>query len=244
MLRHMRAETSETFALENFEGPLDFLLHLVQKSEINIYDIPLHEITDQFLSRLKEWAHPSIDTGAEFIGLTTSLIWLKSKRLLPKHEQEEDSEEEDLYFDIIHKLVDYCRFKEIAHSLREREENQWGYYPRGAVAPTGDIIQPSLGIEHLSLNDMERLLQKALDKAATRTRVIKEEQWRVSDKIKVIKELLKDTPRVYLERLFTPDHPRVELIVTFLALLELMKEGIISIFWNEDKTKAVMSKYE
>jgi segregation and condensation protein A len=241
----MRPETTESFALENFEGPLDFLLHLVQKSEINIYDVSIHDLTEQFLSRLKEWAHPSIDTGAEFIGVAASLMWLKSKRLLPKHEQEEDlAEEEDVYFDIIHRLVDYCRFKEIAKTLKTREEQQWGYYPRGAIAPTGDIIQPSLGIEHLKLEDLEKLLQKALDKAAKTTRVVKEEQWRVADKIKLIREMLKDTPRVFLDRLFTPDHSRVELIVTFLAMLELMKEGLVMVMWNDDKTKAIMANYE
>ncbi len=241
----MRQEITESFELKNFEGPLDFLLHLVQKSEINIYDVSIHDITDQFLTRLKEWVHPSVDTGAEFIGVTASLMWLKSKRLLPKHEQDEDlGEEEDLYFDIIHRLVDYCRFKDIAKTLKEREEQQWGYYPRGAVAPTGDIIQPSLGIEHLKLDDLERLLQKALDKAAKTTRVVHEEQWRVSDKIKLVKAMLKDSPKVSLDLLFTPEHPRVELIVTFLALLELMKEGIIMIHWNEDKTKAIMACHE
>lgn len=241
----MRPETTESFALENFEGPLDFLLHLVQKSEINIYDVSIHDITEQFLSRLKEWVHPSIDTGAEFIGVTASLMWLKSKRLLPKHEQEDDiEEEEDVYFDIINRLVEYCRFKEIAKTLKEREEQQWGYYPRGAITPTGDIIQPSLGIEHLELTDLEMLLQRALDKAAKTTRVVREEQWRVADKIKLIRDMLKDTPRVALDRLFTPDHSRVELIVTFLAMLELMKEGIIMILWNDEKTKAVMAVHE
>lgn len=233
---------TESFELKNFEGPLDFLLHLVQKSEINIYDVSIHDITDQFLTRLKEWVHPSIDTGAEVIGVTASLMWLKSKRLLPKHEQDEDlEEEEDVYFDIIHRLVDYCRFKEIAKTLKEREEQQWGYYPRGAVAPSGDVIQPSLGIEHLKLEDLERLLQKALDKAAKTTRVVKEEQWRVADKIKLVREMLKDTPKISLDRLFTPEHARVELIVTFLAILELMKEGVIAVMWNEDKTKALMA---
>lgn len=242
MLIFMKTQDAEIFALENFEGPLDFLLHLVRKSEIDIYNVPIQRITEQFLQKLGELMHPSVDAGAEFIGSAATLLWLKSKMLLPKHDFEEDlDEEDDPRFEIIHKLVEYCRFKEIAKVMQCKEEEQCSFFPRGVVPTTGDIIQPSLGIEHLTLDDLENLLNKALAKAS-RKKVIKEEEWRVSDKVTLIRTMMKDTSQVRLDRLFTSDHAHLEMIVTFLAILELMKLGEVMVVWDEEKTHAIMMR--
>ncbi len=218
---------TQSFSLDNFEGPLDFLLHLVQKNEIDIYEIPLKQITDQFLARLTSEISPAtVDQGAEFIQLAATLLLLKSRMLLPKHELQEQPLEDldtDPRFEIIHHLVEYCRFKDVAKILAEREEHQGGFYSRG-FDERGDP-QKFLGIEHLSLNDLAELFQQILSKAKSHFEVIYEEQWLISDKLQLIRQLLKEFKSVAFAQLFSLELSRAELIVTFLAVLELMKSG-------------------
>ncbi|MFQ5729057.1 MAG: segregation and condensation protein A [Waddliaceae bacterium] len=229
----MKNTASDTFSLEMFEGPLAFLLHLIQKSEINICDVPIQEITNQYLQRIKDLMNPSVDNGAEFVGTTAFLLWMKSKRLLPKHEQPIGEEENlDPSFEIIHKLLEYCQFKEAAKVLGEREQRQSVYHTRGV--PDLPEAKKNLGIEHLSLEDLGDLFQQILERANNRKGQIKEEFWKISDKIQSIRQLLKETSQVGFERLFSSEHSRGELIVTFLAILELMKGG--ELFVGKDIT--------
>lgn len=217
----MKTETIRTFTLDNFEGSLDFLLHLIQKNEIDIYEISIQQVTDQYLKWLQAKSFVSVDEGAEFIGTAASLILLKSKMLLPKHEQVEMPIEEEIdpRFEIIHQLIDYCRFKDAAKALVERENQQGAFFMRGV-----DDIQESktLGIEHLSLSDLAALFQQVLAKA-TYKEFIHEEEWRVGDKLVLIRQLLKELGKIRFDVLFSESQSREELIVTFLALLELMK---------------------
>ncbi len=216
----------DTFALDNFEGPLDFLIHLIQKSEIDICDISLQKITEQYLNKLIDGTS-DVASGAEFVGTTASLLWLKSKMLLPKHEQPHDAEQNELdpRFEMIHQLIDYCRFKQAARDLTEREQQQSGFYIRG----TDPEIKKNLGIEHLTLEDLAALFQQVVAKATTHTELIHEENWRVSDKIIFIRHLLEDEQKIDFLALFSSDKCRDELIVTFLAILELMKLGEICV---------------
>lgn len=224
----MKALDDHIFALENFEGPLDFLLHLIQKSELDIYDIPLHQITEQYLMKLQELISPVVDSGAEFIGTTASLLLLKSKMLLPKHEQTLSGEEEepDPRFEIIHQLIEYCRFKEAAKELAELELRQSAFFSRGI-----DDLEPKkpLGIEHLSMHDLASLFQQVLAKAASNKGIVQEEVWKVSDKMLLIRKLLLEIQKVQFDALFLTSQSRDELIVTFLALLELMKLGELKV---------------
>jgi segregation and condensation protein A len=217
-----------TFSLDNFEGPLDFLLHLIQKNEVEIHDIPLKNITDQFLLKIKH-ATSQIEPGAEFIASLASLMLLKSKMLLPKHEQDDSliDEEPDPRFEIIHQLMDYCRFRDAAKSLAEREARQGAFYERGM----DDLRDPQkpLGLENLSLSDLAALFQQALAKAASNKGVVCEEIWRVSDKISLVRQLLRDLQKIQFSVLFSPEYSREELIVTFLAILELMKLGEVCV---------------
>lgn len=228
----------DVFTLDNFEGPLDFLLHLIQKSEIDIYSVHIQEIVDQFMSRMREDSELCVDSGAEFIAMASTLLLLKSKMLLPKHEQSVNPEDEQLdpRFEIIHKLIEYCRFKEAAKELSERERVQGAYYYRGSDIPE---IKKPLGVEHLTLDDLAVLFKQIVAKAETQKGVIHEEEWRVADKIKLIRQQLKGPKKIGFEFLFSPERSRVELIVTFLAVLELMKMGEIKVV-REIETQQVM----
>jgi segregation and condensation protein A len=220
----MQSFDQDTFSLENFSGPLSFLLHLIQKDELDIYDIPIHKITTQYLTRLKDLMIPSVDGGAEFIGTAAFLLWMKSKMLLPKHEQTTGEEEElDPSFEIIHQLLAYCKFKEAAKDLGTREHRQSCYHLR-AVEEIPEV-KKGLGIEHLSIEDLASLFKDVLSRAPAEKGKIQEEEWRVGDKIKYIRNLFQKNDKVPFKELFTPEKSRGELIVTFLAVLELMKLG-------------------
>ena len=226
----MKLIKNDIFQLENFEGPLDLLWHLVHRQEIDIYEISLRQITQQFLSSYQESETPNISDGAEFIGMAASFIHLKSNTLLPVHEmttQTIHEEETDPHFEIIHHLLDYCRFKQAAKTLTKREQEQSAFYSRGVDQDTE--IKKKLGIDHLSLTDLASLFQEILSKLPAQKTIELEETWRVSDKIKVLRYMLKGEQTVRFDVVFTAAKSREELIVTFLALLELMKMGELKV---------------
>lgn len=227
-LLNMQLQEQETFSIKDFEGPLDLLWHLIQHSEINIYEVSLHQITKQYLAKIHEINSLEIDKGAEFIASAASLVWLKSKTLLPKHEQQEETleEENDPRFEVIHQLIDYCRFRQAAKELSEREQQQSAFFARGIEE---NEARKKLGIDHLSLEDLAMMFREVLAKAVLQKGIIHEEFWKVSDKIKIIRHLLSYMHGIPFGVLFTPDKSREELIVTFLALLELMKMGEASV---------------
>lgn len=225
----MKHREMPIFALDNFEGPLDFLLHLIQKSEIEINEITIHKITEQFLKGFDAESSHAIEVGAEFIGVTAALLLLKSRMLLPTHEQQvtTESEELDPHFEIIHQLIDYNRFKDAAKLLCQREEKQHSFFSRG-VDPTREQIK-SPGMEHLTLQDLATLFQQVLTKAKSQTGIIEEERWKVSDKINWLRIFLKNANRVDFFILFSPETSKEEMIVLFLAILEMMKLGELSV---------------
>lgn len=230
--------SSETFTLENFEGPLDLLWHLINRQEIDIYQIPIIDITEQYLSKQKELVDLSLERGAEFIAMAASLIWFKSKALLPKHEQQEEQnleEEFDPHFNVIHQLIDYCHFKQAAKELAQREQQQGAFYPRGVESAEA---KKNLGIDHLSLDDLALLFQQILSKAAPKKGTIQEEEWKVSDKIHSLRQWLTKEKKLEFTIVFNASMRRIELIVTFLALLEMMKSSEAKVV-NDPKRKAI-----
>lgn len=223
----MKLLEPEIFSINNFEGPLDLLWHLIHHQELDIYEISLSSLTQQYLARMEERcqnADAFLDSGAEFVALAASLAYFKSKALLPKHGQEKEENADDLdpRFDIIHHLVDYCRFKDAAKELAEREQQQARIYFRGIES---DEAKKNLGIQHLSLEDLASLFKQILAKSVVQKGVIQEELWKVCDKIDQLRLMLKEMPTLLFLDVFSSDKSREELIVTFLALLELMKSG-------------------
>ncbi len=243
----MKQTASDTFTLDNFEGPLDLLWYLVTSEEIDIYEVPVHKLTNQYLLLLQDPnvklnAH-YLDKGAEFIGIATALLWLKSKTLLPKEEEDKESlgfdEDNDPNFSIIHHLIDYCRYKQAAKLLKEKEYSQAAFYPRGKEESE---IKKSLGIHHLSLDDLALLFKQILAKAAPARGVIYEDTWKVSDKISAISHLLNMQNKIQFYDIFKEASSREELITIFLALLELMKLGIAHVIYHPSQNIVFVQK--
>ncbi|MBA3816907.1 MAG: segregation/condensation protein A [Parachlamydiaceae bacterium] len=213
-----------SFSIDNFEGPLDLLWQLIQRNEVDIYQVSLHEITNQYVKKARALTECNLDEGAEFIASTAALLWLKSKTLLPKNEQQEPltEDEYDPRFEVIHQLVDYCRFRQAAKELAEREQHQSSFFVRGVEESEA---RKNLGIAHLSLDDLAMMFRQVLSKAQTQKGSIYEEEWQVGDKTSLIRLLLSKQTTIPFAQLFNSEKSREELIVIFLALLELMKAG-------------------
>lgn len=224
----MMATENKHFILPVFEGSLEFLLSLVQRQEIDLRDIPLLQLVNQFLSKMKCEEDP-LECGSEFIAVTSYLVWLKTRLLLPSHEaSEEEAEEEEIFrFELIRHLMDYSQFKLAAKNLSERQDKQSAHFVRGVDIPEW---KKPLGIDHISLEELSRLFSQMIAKVEGEKKLtIPEESWRVSDKIKWMRHTLEKRGQILFKECFSLAVSKLEMIVIFLALLELMKMGELSV---------------
>ncbi len=209
------------FKLKNFEGPIDLLVHLVQQRELRLSDITLQEITSQYLKRLEQ---AQLETGGEFVVGASSLLLMKSRALLPspKGLSSEEEEEEDPRFEMLQHVVDYCRFRESAKELMQMEAMQHAIYPRGRMERV-EAPEKHHGLTYLSLDDLADLLDDVMERAKERAPgVIEGEEWSVLDAMEWLGSTLKER-RIPFKEAFSEDKTRDELIVLFLAVLEMMK---------------------
>lgn len=224
------------YKLETFEGPLDLLLHLIEKAEIDIRDISISEITDQYLAYLAAMQELELDITSEFLVMAATLLSIKSRELLPKPPVPErtdagdgEEEEADPREELIRKLIEYRKYKAIAAELRERERERSLVFTREPADLTPYLSAASVNpVEGLGPADLLRAYRKVMRRLADRHRVaaIKRYEVTVKDRIRQLVQVLRSSPD-NRQRLFSQllgDRPsRQEIIVTFLALLELMK---------------------
>ena len=224
-------ETEYKVRLEIFEGPLDLLLYLIKRDELDIYDISLERITKQYLEYLQAFKELNIEVAGEFVVMAANLIYLKSRSLLPADLQppEEDVEEDDprvgpqWRWDLIRQLIEYKKFKEAAGQLQARALEQERIFARtgnGALPELAPLPLGEVGIFQL-INAFQNVL-KRLD-AKEDLREIFGENFTVSDKIEKILQTLAGGKAVRFSELFLRAASRVEIVVTFLALLELIR---------------------
>lgn len=216
--------------LPEFEGPLELLAALTRRAEIEISTIHLKRLTEQIAAALRL---DDIETGAESITHAGYLLWLKSRALLPKEKEMEAEGEESSDFQValLAHLVEYCQFKQSAKALSAREERALESYPR-LVAGHLNLIKPvemPLGIEHLSLADLATLFEQVIQRTAGSQDAIEEEKWRISDKIDWLRKKIAVSRKLPIELIFSPELSKLELVVFFLAILEMMKGGEIQV---------------
>ena len=226
--------------LEIFEGPLDLLLHLIRKNEVDIFDIPIAVITDQYLEYLDMMKGFNIEVAGNFLLMASTLIHIKSKMLLPGYgEDEEDEEdEEDPRVEITRPLLEYLRLKEIAGELSERDLLDRDVFTRRLSPLLEDQLQGEeslLDVNIFQLMDaFKRIVEERLPGVPLRMQA---ERWSLKDKTSQILESLKTNEIIYFPDLFKEDITISEFIITFLALLELVHMGLVRIFQpdpNED----------
>jgi segregation and condensation protein A len=214
--------------LEIFEGPLDLLLYLVKKEEVDIYEVNLTKIATQFIEYVELMKELDLDIAGEFLVMAATLMYIKSRELLPKNQQVEvpdEEEEEDPRWELIRQLVEYKKFKDAAAQLHERELLQEQIYARIPGRPDFAADQPANVRPEVSIFDLVNAVSSILKRYGQReqTRDVFEEKWSVSEKIELVANLLKERQRLKFSELFEDATSRAEVVVTFLALLELIR---------------------
>ena len=215
--------------LEIFEGPLDLLLHLIRKNEVDIFDIPIATITDQYLEYMNMMKALNVNVAGEFLVMASTLVHIKSKMLLPSYEGEED--EEDPRIEITRPLMEYLRLKEVAGELSERDLLDRDVFARHLSQDMVEGEEPLLQISLFRLMDaFKRVLELRTPEGVLE---FQPENWTLKDKTTVIMERLKQERALYFTQLFEQDRTVSEFIVTFLALLELVQIGLIRLFQTD-----------
>ncbi|MBM3249360.1 MAG: hypothetical protein FJZ09_00730 [Candidatus Omnitrophica bacterium] len=222
--------------LEIFEGPLDLLLYLVKKDHLNIYDIPIAKVTDQYLQYLNLMQMLDLNIAGEFLVMAATLMQIKSKMLLPAEPSlNPEEEQQDPREELVRRLLEYEKFKEIAEELHKREIDQREVFKRPKVELAKEITE---GKEEkyfeASIFDLINAFSRALKDIPKETfyEVIKDE-FTVEEKVHDLLHLLLVAPSVKLSELFGKAKNKLEVIVTFLAILELIRMKEIVCFQKE-----------
>jgi len=219
--------------LSNFEGPLDLLIHLIKKNEVNVSDIPVALITEQYLAYIELMQEMNLDIAGEFLVMAATLIHIKSRLLLPRppSEGELDGEEEDPREALVRRLLEHERFKAAAELLHDRETFRGAQFMRSdaAVAEVaGENEEPELEVDLFSLLAAFR---GVLERAATRPKMLlPPEQVSIESRIETLLTRLSEHEACGFEDLFGDVSSRGDLIVTFLALLEMIRLKLVRIF--------------
>jgi segregation and condensation protein A len=228
-------EEAYSIKLPAFEGPLDLLLHLIKENKIDIYDIPIALITHQYLDYIEMMKELNLDIAGEFLLMAATLIHIKSRMLLPV-EEVTGEEPEDPRFELVQRLIEYQAFKDASLALREREDEWSNIFHREPVhEEMGEEEEGAeLDLFDLSLFDLLGAFKKLLDKAPPEVINITRETLTVKDRISFIIEKLENRDTVRFEDLLEGSATRTYLIVTFIALLEILRLGLARVYQERD----------
>jgi segregation and condensation protein A len=218
--------------LEIFEGPLDLLLHLIKKNEVSITDIPIATITEQYLATLELMQNLSLDVAGEFLVMAATLIHIKSRMLLPAGDDEGDEDEGvDPHEELVRRLLEYQRYKEAAAELEQRDLLTRDVFVRSPT-PTEEV--GPRGFREVSVFELLGALKRIIDRLPKDTvHEVALDKITVREKMTLLLETLRAHGNVFFESLFVEVKSRVEVVVTFLAMLELVKVRAIRIFQEE-----------
>jgi segregation and condensation protein A len=211
--------------LEVFEGPLDLLLYLIKKDEVDIYNIPIERITTQYMEYLNLMRMLDLNIAGEFIVMAATLMLIKSRMLLPPEEREDmEEEEEDPRWDLVRQLVEYKKFKDAAADLQKREAHQENVFLLGSDNVAMEPADSGVTLRDVTLFDLISAFKDVLKRAKPEEiSEIVAESYTVADKIDMIIGLIQEREDFTFRELFSQMASRHEIICTFLALLELIR---------------------
>ena len=232
------------YRLESFEGPLDLLLTLIKKNKVSIWDIPIVEITDQYLEAIAGIEKTMLDNTGEFIILASQLLYIKSKMLLPK---DEEDDEEDPREELAQRLYEYKKFKEASQQMRKSEFSSKYMVFRGEEDIKFPVPEYNINHELSDLIDaFGNILQRRVRKAKPEKRafygIVGREKVSVDDMVIKIKDRLRVNGKVDFSSLFGENDSRPEMIATFLAVLEMVKLNQIRADYDDDKQEFIISE--
>lgn len=213
--------------LESFEGPLDLLLFLIKKNEVDIYNIPIAIITQQYLEYLEIIQLFDLESASDFILMAATLMRIKAQMLLPKPSLEEKEEDiEDPRRELVYRLLEYKRFKDAAQNLGEQEDQARQLYPRGTFAMERAGLDEELMISsEVTLFDLiaafKKLLEQSKKITVHRIQII---NVTVEERIEFIQKLMSDRREIAFSAIFVPQDDKIVWIVTFIAILEMIRQ--------------------
>ena len=215
--------TEYTVKLDNFEGPLDLLLFLIREQEIDIYDIPIASITQQYLEYIELMHMLDLDVAGEYIVMAATLLRIKSKMLLPHEEVEDDVQPEDPRQELVRQLLAYQQFKEVAVALSEKEESQRSVFLR-SFTPFEEDVEIEEPLQKVTFFDLLKAFREALTRCTEPSFYpIQRPVVSVEDRIQEISDRLAQEGKISFQELLATDTSRAALIVTFIALLEMIR---------------------
>ena len=215
--------------LENFEGPLDLLLFLIRKNEVDIYDIPIADITKQFLEYLEIIKIFDLESASDFILLAATLIRIKIQMLLPRPQLTDDEEDiVDPRMELVTKILEYKRFKEVAHKLHDLEDKQREVYPRAFFEFNKDESEgeDETITQDVSLFSLIHAFKQVIDRIPQETfHEVKDIEVSTEEQIQFIIDFLRSDKQISFVELISQFNNKIIMIVTFIALLELIKRN-------------------
>lgn len=253
----MNSDSNFEIHLPQFEGPFDLLLFFIERDELDIQDVPIAKITDDFLGYLHQMNALNIELASEFIFVAATLMRIKAKMLLPRPDLDEEGNEIDLKKDLIQKLIEYKKFKQIAEKLRVFEEERLKIEKRGNIAfdlqQLAEFSGPGEELESFNLYKLMmtyyRLLQKSHDRDNKQQHVVVQYPYSIENQKNVIDRLLSINKRLDFNELLKNSDNKVHFVYNFLAMLEMLQQDLISIqtglgfnnFWIESKVGSIKS---
>lgn len=224
--------------LDSFEGPMELLMHLIEKNKIDIYDIPIAELTEQYIEYLDQFREFNLEIASEFLLMAATLLQIKSRMMLPKPPKvKEEQEYEDPRQELIQRILEYKRYKEVSNVLGDMQAKQERYFTRQPMELPLHHLPP----DNLSMMDLLSAFNNVLamhQELKIPDALVEPEEFTVPEKMELLLSLLnRHNGKMAFEEAFTSGN-RSELITTFLAMLELIKIKSIKV-WQEDKFSAI-----
>ncbi len=226
--------------LQAFEGPLDLLLHLIDKNKVNIYDIPIVMITEQYMEYVDAMDKEDLNVVSEFLVMAATLLDIKSRMLLPK-EVNEEGEEEDPRAELVEKLLEYKLFKYMSYELKDKQvDAQKAFYKEPTIPPEVEAYRPPIDMEELigdttlvQLNsifqDVMRRKEEKIDPIRSKFGKIEKEKVSMADKALEVKSFIMEHRRFSFRQMLENNKSKESVIATFLVMLELIKTGIVEV---------------
>lgn len=231
----------EIFCLNDFQGPLDLLLYLIRKSEINIYDIPISEITDQYLDILEKNETTSLDNLSEFYLMATTLLYIKSRMLLPV-EIDVVEEAEDPRTDLVAKLIDYQKFKKISELMKDRFQER--ELKEDTVRPKRQILYNDDVWEEVEVADLFTTY-RSIKKLNDREKIVNlDEEVTINEKITLIDEILSVKDEFYFDDLIINKDSVMEFVCAFLAILDSVKYRVLRVYQSKQYGTILLKRGE
>jgi len=227
--------------LEIFEGPMDLLLHLIRKNEVDIFDIPIATITDQYLEYLEMMKALNIDVAGDFFLMASTLMYVKSRMLLPDTSGEE-GDEEDPRLEITRPLLEYMKIKELAYDLSDREILGRDVFIRTPSDDYSELAKSDYAAIEVNIFQLIDAFQRIVDRKIQETQLrFRLEEWSINEKIEQITERLQERQPLHFQELFSQNMGLSELVATFLAVLELVHRGLIRVFQPDFQSDILLS---